>query len=156
MFNDPLGESYSGGALGGLGVSDGYDSLLRRSSLTMNGSSSTGYAYDAASRLLAVWQGYTYAAVYSYLANSPLVDHILFTRTGASVMTNQNTFDYVNRLTGVSSELNFNYQYNAASQRTKSTLDGRQLLGVRLRRAGAVGQRGQVLPGRHALCRAAV
>ena len=64
----------------------------------------------------------TNSATYSYLANSPLVDHIVFAHSGAAVMTNQNTFDYVNRLTGKSSALNFNYQYNAASQRTRVTL----------------------------------
>jgi hypothetical protein len=61
----------------------------------------------------------TNSATYSYLANSPLVDHIVFAHSGAAVMTNQNTFDYVNRLTGKASALNFNYQYNAASQRTR-------------------------------------
>jgi len=50
------------------------------------------------------------------------VDHIVFARSGASVMTNQNTYDLVNRLTGKSSAVNFNYQYNAASQRTRVTL----------------------------------
>ena len=59
---------------------------------------------------------------YSYVANSPLVDHIAFARGGASVMTNQNTYDDLNRLTGKSSSLDFDYQYNAASQRTKVTL----------------------------------
>jgi len=37
-------------------------------------------------------------------------------------MTNQNTYDLVNRLTGKSSSLNFAYQYNTASQRTKGKL----------------------------------
>ena len=50
------------------------------------------------------------------------MDHLLFAHSGAAVMTNQNTFDYVNRLTGKASALNFNYQYNAASQRTRVTL----------------------------------
>ena len=59
---------------------------------------------------------------YSYLANAALVDHIVFARSGAPVMTNQNTYDNVNRLTGKSSALNFNYHYNAASQRTRVTL----------------------------------
>ncbi len=64
----------------------------------------------------------TNSATYSYLANSALVDHIVFAHNGAAVMTNQNTYDYVNRLTGNTSALNFNYQYNAASQRTRVTL----------------------------------
>jgi RHS repeat-associated protein len=36
-------------------------------------------------------------------------------------MTNQNTYDYLNRLTGISSALDFNYQYNSAGQRTRAT-----------------------------------
>ena len=37
-------------------------------------------------------------------------------------MTYQNTYDSVNRLTGKTSALNFNYQYNGANQRTRATL----------------------------------
>ena len=64
----------------------------------------------------------TNSAAYSYLANSPLVDHLVFANNGSNVMTSQNTYDNLNRLTGKTSVLNFNYQYNAASQRTKVTL----------------------------------
>jgi len=63
--------------------------------------------YDPAGRVSVVSDG-TNTAAYSYLANSPLVDHIVFAHNGAAVMTNQNTYDYVNRLTGKSSALNFN------------------------------------------------
>jgi len=113
-------------ALNGLSITNRFDSLLRRINFSILNSpssilASTAYGYDAASRLLTVSDG-TNSATYSYLANSPLVDHILFTRNGAPVMTNQNTYDYVNRLTGKSSALNFNYQYNAASQRTRAAL----------------------------------
>ena len=56
-----------------------YDSLLRRSKLSILNSpssilASTACGYDAASRLLTVSDG-TNSATYSYLANSPLVDH---------------------------------------------------------------------------------
>jgi len=68
-------------------------------------------------------------ATYSYLANSPLVDHIAFAHNSASVMTNQNTYDNVNRLTAISSggasstsPISYQYGYNAASQRTRVTL----------------------------------
>jgi YD repeat-containing protein len=68
------------------------------------------------------------SAAYSYLANSALVDHIVFAHNGNAVMTNQNTYDKLNRLTGissvssVSSVVNFQYQYNLAGQRTRVTL----------------------------------
>jgi len=79
--------------------------------------------YDAAGRLAALSDGNNNSATYSYVANSPLVDHIAFTNSaGARAMTTSNTYDYLNCLTGKSSVLNFNYQYNAASQRTRVTL----------------------------------
>jgi YD repeat-containing protein len=79
----------------------------------------------AGSRLSTVSDGINSAA-HSYLVNSPLVDHIVFARNGAPVMTNQNAYDYLNRLTGKSSALAFNYQYNAAGQRSRVTqlMDG--------------------------------
>ena len=39
-------------------------------------------------------------AFWDCIANSPLVDHIIFANNGVSVMTYQNTYDSVNRLTG--------------------------------------------------------
>jgi YD repeat-containing protein len=68
------------------------------------------------------------SATYFYVAKSSLVDHIVFAHNGSAVMTNQNTYDNVNRLTGISSAssaksvVNFQYQYNTASQRRKVTL----------------------------------
>jgi RHS repeat-associated protein len=56
------------------------------------------------------------------------VDHIVFASNATNVMTTQNTYDNLNRLTGrssvssASSVVNFQYQYNAASQRMKVTL----------------------------------
>jgi RHS repeat-associated protein len=132
LANDPLGETYSGGLLDGLATTNIYDSLLRRTSLTLLGaassaSPSTAYTYDAASRLSTVSDG-TNSAAYFYVANSSLVDHIVFAHNGSTVMTAQNTYDKLNRLTGrssvssASSVVNFQYQYNTASQRTKVTL----------------------------------
>jgi len=60
--------------------------------------------------------------VFWFLTNSPLLDHIVFARSGANVMTNKNTYDYLNRLTGKTSALKFNYQYNGANQRARVTL----------------------------------
>ena len=75
---------------------------------------------DAASRLLTVSDG-TNTAAYSYVANSPLVDHIAFAHSGTAEMTTRYTNDFVNRLTGISSALNFAYQYNLAGQRVSVT-----------------------------------
>ena len=55
LANDLLGESYAGGILGGLAVTNSFDSLLRRTGVSVLQSStvlgSTAYGYDAASRL---------------------------------------------------------------------------------------------------------
>jgi RHS repeat-associated protein len=45
----------------------------------------------------------------------------MFARNGSAAMTNQNKYDFLNRLTGKSSALDFNYQYNSAGQRTRVT-----------------------------------
>ena len=116
----------------GLATTNLYDSLLRRIQFSVLNSSSsatpsTFYTYDAASRLSTVSDG-TNTATYSYVANSSLVDHIVFAHNGSAVMTAQNTYDKLNRLTGrssvssASSVVNFQYQYNLASQRTKVML----------------------------------
>jgi RHS repeat-associated protein len=63
----------------------------------------------------------TNTATYSYLANSPLVDHIAFAHSSTAEMTMRYTNDFVNRLTGISSALNFAYQYNLAGQRISVT-----------------------------------
>jgi RHS repeat-associated protein len=69
------------------------------------------------------------SATYSYLANSPLVDHISFTNGGSWRMTTTKRYDFLNRLTSIaslgsdgSSLASFAYVYNAANQRTRSTL----------------------------------
>src|SRR5437764_4098114 len=82
-----LGESYSGGPSDGLRVTNRYDQFLRRTNLALLSSlsallSSTSYRYDDSSRPLSVATG-TNSATYSYLANSPLVEQILFTNGSA-------------------------------------------------------------------------
>jgi RHS repeat-associated protein len=123
-----MGEAYSGGVLNGMAVTNGFDPLLRRVNNTvLTGSSILARmtnGYNASGRVTSVSDG-TNSATYSYFANSPLVDHIVFAHSGTSVMTNQNTYDHVNRLTGknmAQAFLTYNYQYNAASQRTRVTL----------------------------------
>ena len=72
------------------------------------------------------WEG-TNKATYSYLANSPLVDHITFTNGSTARMVSTRQFDYLNRLTNAVSTTNsvnfvrHNYSYNTASQRTQNT-----------------------------------
>ena len=75
-FNDVgqlLGESYAGGPLDGLGVTSGYDALLRRTSLALSGPFSApalAYTYTNDSRLGTVCDANGNSATYSYLANS--------------------------------------------------------------------------------------
>ena len=78
--NELLSETFSGGTLTGLAVTNGYDQYLRRTNLTALSSgvlSRTAYGYDNASRLLNVSDG-TNNEVYGYLANSMLVSNITF------------------------------------------------------------------------------
>jgi RHS repeat-associated protein len=125
-----LTESYSGGTLGGLSISSGYDSLLRKTNVMVTGFAGTmnGYAYDNASRLSMVSDG-TNSATYSYLANSPLVSQILFKQAAATRITTTQQYDYLNRLQQISAAPSggqlgtvYAYQYNAANQRIVATL----------------------------------
>ena len=122
-----IAESYSGGVLDGLSITNTYDSLLRRSSLTLQPlNSSTLYSYDSSSRLSTVSDG-TNSATYAYLANSPLVDTVVFQQNATTRMTRTNRYDYLNRLTSVTSSVggtpvsSFNYAYNDANQRVAVT-----------------------------------
>ncbi len=127
---DLLSESYTGGPLDGLGVTNSYDGWHRRSGLTLNAQPSTlsqSFSYDAASRLRVVSDG-TVSAGYSYLANSPLVEQVYFTNGSTRVMTTTKSYDYLNRLTKIESLdtqpatlSSFSYALNAANQRTSVT-----------------------------------
>jgi hypothetical protein len=60
LANELLGESFSGGVLNGLSVTNGYDQFLRRTNLTALASgilNQTAYGYDSASRLSTVSDG---------------------------------------------------------------------------------------------------
>lgn len=126
-----LGESYSGGTLNGLTVSNQYDADLRRTNLTLwNGTtklSQTTYGYDHASRLASASDG-TNTAAYSYLSNSSLPGQITFSAGGTTRMTTTKQYDVLNRLTSISSvpsgsaPISFNYSYNLANQRTQASL----------------------------------
>jgi RHS repeat-associated protein len=133
-YNDAdelLSESYSGGILNGLAVTNAYDTYLRRTALGLNTQTATltQFGYDTASRLAGVTNGSSVAA-YGYLANSPLVANITFKQSGTTRMTTTKQYDFLNRLTQISSQpggtgvppVSFAYNYNNANQRTRTTL----------------------------------
>jgi RHS repeat-associated protein len=73
--------------------------------------------------LSSVSDGNGNSAAYSYLANSSLAWQIAFAHSGTPEMTTSKQYDYLNRLSSISSTSNsFAYQYNAASQRTQAAL----------------------------------
>src|SRR6266511_4568916 len=128
--NQLLTEGYSGGTLSGFTLTSGYDAILRRTTLTTAPGILRSYSYDYASRLTNVSDG-TYSAGYSYLANSPLVSQITFKTNTTVRMTTTKNYDYVNRLTSISSVpasqtgmlISYAYAYNAANQRTQMKLN---------------------------------
>ena len=132
--NELLSESFSGGTLAGLSVTNGYDQYLRRTNLAAQYSSTPflqhSFCYDTASRLQTVTDNTTatpYSATYSYLAKSPLVSQITFKSNTVTRMTTSKQFDFLNRLTSISSGIGasavgYSYAYNSANQRTRSTL----------------------------------
>ena len=123
-----VGESYIGGLLQGLAVTNLYDGLLRRTALGLGSDASTltQFRYDDASRLSGVING-TSSASYGYLVNSPLVQTVTFKQTGTTRLTATRQYDFLNRLTSVQHSTTvsdvavFGYQYNAANQRTAMT-----------------------------------
>lgn len=110
----------------GFTVTNTYDSLLRRSSVSVASFASTltQYGYDAASRLGSVTNG-SYTAAYTYHANSSLVNTITLAQSGTPRLTTTKAYDNLNRLTSISnaavSALRFNFGYNSANQRTGVT-----------------------------------
>ncbi len=104
---------------------------LRRSALWLytNPNIYRYYTYDEQTgRLSTAFDG-TNNAAYSYLANSALIDHITYTRIGATnMMTTARQYDNLNRLQAISSSpsmglaVSFGYQYNNANQRTNAAL----------------------------------
>lgn len=129
-----LSESYSGGALNGLCVSNVYDQFTRRTNLSALSSGSqllsATYGYDNASRLISVADGNGNSATNSYAINSSLVDQLVFLNNGSIRMTTTKQYDFLNRLTQISSQpsasymlpLSYNYSYNSVNQRIQDTL----------------------------------
>ena len=100
-----VGETYVGGTLGGLTVTNVYDSFLRRTNNTLliSGGATQASAintYDNASRLSSMSDG-TYSASYSYLANSPLLSQITYKQSTTTRMTTAKQYDYLNRLLSI-------------------------------------------------------
>jgi RHS repeat-associated protein len=135
-YNDAsqlLSESYSGGPLNGLSVTNGYDPYDRRATLALLSPNGTvlhrsSYDYDEAGRLQTVSDVADNGATYEYLANSPLVGQISFTANSLLRMTTTNQYDNLNRLrriasvSSAASVVSFDYAYNAANQRTRARL----------------------------------
>jgi YD repeat-containing protein len=125
-----LNEKWLAGPLSGLTVSNVYDSVLRRTTNGLwNGTSwlaQTKYAYDPGSRLSTVSDGANTAG-YSYVGNSPLLGEIDFTNSTTRRMVTTKGYDFLNRLTNISSTAggatvaSFNYRYNDANQRASVT-----------------------------------
>ena len=135
LANELLSETFTGGSLAGLAITNTYDTNLRRTGLAILNSQSSilasaNYAYDSASRLKTVTDANNNSATYNYLANSPLVSQITFKQNGTTRMTTTKQYDFLNRLTSISSlggtsstsPINFNYSYNSANQRTRNVL----------------------------------
>ncbi len=130
VLDDPgnlISESYAGGLLNGVSVTNGYDQYLRRTNcVVLNGSSvlsSNVYGFDSASRLQTAGDEVN-SATYSYLANSPLIYQIIFKSNTVTRMTTTRQYDNLNRLTSIwslptaGSQIGFTYSYNSANQRT--------------------------------------
>ncbi len=128
--NQVLSESYAGGPLNNVSITNGYDSILRRTNnvTLLSGTvlKNVTNNFDTASRLNFISDGAN-SATYTYLANSPLVSQIVFANNGTTRMTTAKQYDYLNRLTSIISTTNsvavasFNYAYNSANQRLNVT-----------------------------------
>lgn len=118
-------ESYSGGILSGLSVTSAFDNLGRRTNNATTGINA-GFSYDTAGRLYHVAAGSS-TAIYSYHTDSRLVSSIEFKQSSTSRMTTSKAYDYLNRLTSVSSGDDpgeySGYGYNLANQRTSVVLN---------------------------------
>ncbi len=132
--NQLIGESYSGGTLGGLAMTNRFDAFLHRTSVAAKKGTSTlasaAFGYDTGGRLSTVTDG-TWNSTYTYLANSPLVSQITHKQSTTTRMTETRQYDLLNRLTSISSTpagagqlpVGFVYHYNDANQRTRVTLE---------------------------------
>ncbi len=70
------------------------------------------------------WHDAVNSALYPCLANSPLLGQILFQSNTVARMTTSKQYENLNRLSSIPSSnlASFNYAYNPANQRVRSTL----------------------------------
>jgi len=125
-----LMETNAAGILAGISLTNGYDSLNRRTVLAALSNGAPyfiyTYAFDSASRLTNVSDG-TYQADYIYLANSPLVSQIIMRSNSTVRMTTTKEYDFLNRLLTISNQpsadsaISFDYVYSDANQRVRRT-----------------------------------
>jgi RHS repeat-associated protein len=129
-------ETYTGGSLAGLSVTNGYDSLLRRTRVAAvkTGAAvlnSAGYTYTGGYRMQSATDntGATaYSATYGYPTGSALVTQVTLAAGGTQRMAVTNSFDYLNRalsidsVPGADAAIRFAYKYNTAGQRVRNTL----------------------------------
>jgi len=129
--DDMFSESYSGGTLGGLALTNVFDTLLRRTTNNVwNGATRLAqaiYTYDAASRLQTASDG-TNNATYAYVTDSPLVGQITFKSNAVVRLTTMKAHDYLDRLHSIESSVGsavvaaFAFQHNDVNQRVRSVL----------------------------------
>ncbi len=138
LAGQPLTESYSGGTLSGYSVSRTNDNAMRVGRVQLKqGATVLGgarYGYDTAGRLQAVTNDLAAGQVarYGYDANSVLVKTVTFTNGAGGGLVTTKAYDKLNRLGTISSRAygasspgvvaGFDYQYNAANQRTRAQL----------------------------------
>jgi RHS repeat-associated protein len=122
-----LSESFTGGPLDGLAVTNDFDAFLRRTALAVDTQPTTltRYGYDAAGRLVGVTNG-NYSAAYEYLASASLVGTVSFRENATLRMTTTRQYDFLNRLTSISSSnaqlaspISHAYTYDQANQRVR-------------------------------------
>jgi RHS repeat-associated protein len=131
FFNDAgqmTSESFTAGPLSGISVTNVFDALLRRTSVSINHQLSTinsaSYSYSATSgRLDTVGDGAGHTATYTYVANSMLVSNLVFKQGSTTRMTTTTKHDLLNRIERIDNVPNAaaslvdQYYYNNASQR---------------------------------------
>jgi len=129
-------ETYTSGLLSGLSATRGYDSLLRRSALSLatpGQSFNQQYGYDGASRIQAINAGHL-SAGYTYVQNTSLVDQTVLSMSGGATLTVSHGYDAAKRLTNIASTsstaglvASYDYGLTLLGHRRSATLaDGSQ------------------------------
>ncbi|HUP80551.1 MAG TPA: RHS repeat-associated core domain-containing protein, partial [Pirellula sp.] len=144
-MGSPLGESYAGGALDGLAVTNNYNGLMQHSAVLVPGKITNLFAYNMAARVTNVSDGLN-SATYSYVPNSPLISQIVFKSNTTTRMTTTKQYDFLNRLqsirnvpsAGGSEPISTTYRYNEINQRTQARLESGEFWSYRYDSFGQV------------------